>query len=147
MIRLRVPVTRCLEMATATPRDVLLKRIKAEERKWTITTAAWLISYSVILVATVALPVVIASKETLKTSVVGNIDGWVPVLALIVALAAALDQKLQSQSRWHWYGDDRDAARALILEIEDTEAGDEPALAKRRDAWRALVTTHNGHRV
>jgi len=134
-------------MATATPKDVLRSRIKTEERKWTATTAGWLIAYAFILVATVALPVVIASKETLRTSVVGDIDGWVPVLALVVALSAALDQKLQSQNRWHWYGDDRDAARQLLLEVEDTDAGDEAALALQRETWRALVATHGGHRV
>jgi hypothetical protein len=133
-------------MATMS-KDVLLKRVKAEERKWTTTTAGWLVAYTLILAATVALPVVIASKDTLKTSIVGDIDRWIAVLALVVALAAALDQKLQSQSRWHWYGDDRDAARQLLLEIEDTDPADEQALVKHRESWKRLVATHNAHRV
>ena len=130
-----------------TPKHVLLERIKAEERKWTATTAGWLVAYSLILVATVALPVVIASKETLRTSIVGNIDGWIAILALTVALVAALDQKLQSQTRWHSYGDDRDAARQLLLEVEDTDPDDDKALTAQRESWKALVTKHRGHRV
>jgi hypothetical protein len=134
-------------MAATASKNVLLKRIKSEERKWTITTAGWLVLYTLVLMATVALPVIIASKESLRTSVVGNIDDYVPLLALIVALAAALDQKLQSQNRWHWYGDDRDAARQLLVDVEDTEDADEATLKAHRATWMALVKTHNGHRV
>jgi hypothetical protein len=128
-------------------KDDLLKRIGAEERKWTITTAGWLLVYAVFLVVVVVFPIIIASKEGFSKSVLGDIGPYVPILAFAVAAVAALDQKLQSQNRWHWYGDDRDAARELILEVQDTPAHDAARLEACRESWRALVKTHNGHRV
>lgn len=128
-------------------KDDLLKRISAEEKKWTITTAGWLLAYAAFLVVTVVFPIIIASKDGLTKSVLGDIGPYVPILAFAVAGVAALDQKLQSQNRWHWYGDDRDAARDLILEVQDTPADDAARLKACRESWRALVKTHNGHRV
>jgi hypothetical protein len=125
----------------------LIQDIDSEERKWTVTTAGWLVAFVVVLVCSILFPIVIAAKSSLADSIVGDIGPWVPILALAAAAAAAFDQRIRTHDRWIGYGEDRDAARDLRSDIRTRPPADDAAMEAYLDKWKAIKRTHRSHRV
>jgi hypothetical protein len=139
----------------ALPTDVSLERragelteeIGNEIRKWVALTVAWLLVYIGVIVATVVFPVIVASKDGLAKSVLGDIGPYVPVLAAITAIVVAVDQLVHFQNVWLWSGSDRDDARKLRRKIKTDPPITQDALNAYRKQWDELIDLHKTHRV
>jgi hypothetical protein len=125
----------------------LAAEIGTEIGKWVALTVAWLIVYIGVLVTTVVFPIIVASKDGLAKSLLGDIGPLVPILALVTAIVVALDQVVHFQNVWLWSGSDRDDARTLRRRIKADPPRTQEALNAYLAQWEALVALHRAHRV
>lgn len=127
--------------------EALRRQITSDVGKWEWNTRGWMLGYCLVLLATIVFPIIIAAEASLADSAISWIGPYIPVLAILTAAAAALDQVLRSGPRWRSYMRDKDAGVSLRVDLEDS-----PALvpAERRDEleerWEKLKTVHDSHR-
>lgn len=128
--------------AGAVDKGPLLAEVNHELRRWELSTPFWGGVYGIAAGITIALPLVIAAQASLVNTPFDWIPPLVPIIALLVAIAAGIDQGLKPRLRWHAYTDDRRDARALRTEIAGSLHPTRPDIERWRKEWKEIQERH-----
>jgi uncharacterized membrane protein YcjF (UPF0283 family) len=85
---------------------------------------------------------IVAAKEALVRSQFSAIDDWIPGVAVLVAILAALDTWLRPGQKWRGFMESRDAVEHLQLNLELGEL-DYANTLKKLEAIRARHRDRN----
>jgi hypothetical protein len=125
--------------------DEFTREVAGEIRRWRISSWLWGFGYILVILATIALPTIVSIEGlTDQFSWAGPL---VPYLALITAVAAALNIALEAGPRWHAYMQDVNKGVSIRTRlIDDREVITVADKNDLRERWDALVDQHRAHR-
>ena len=120
----------------------LLNEVKHELGRWELSTPLWGGIYVVVAAITIVFPLIIAAQETLASTVLAGLAASSPILALLVAIAAGIEQAVKPRLRWREYTRDRQEARALRTEIEGLDGPSDAEIDRWRQDWKRIQDRH-----
>ncbi|MEU2619393.1 hypothetical protein ABZ642_14705 [Streptomyces sp. NPDC007157] len=117
------------------PSALLRKEMNRELVRWRRATLNYGVSYYVSRASLIIASAVVAADQNLADGKGTSIVQWVPVLALLVAILAALDTWLKPQQKWRGFMESRDKLASLMILAEHGLG--QPEVRARFDALRA----------
>lgn len=123
--------------------ELLQREIGREYRQWRLSTSVYGATYYVSRFVLIAGAATVAAEQGLSGTSLRSPSGWVPVLALVVAIVAAVDTWLKPRERWRGFMQSRDEINDLRIRA----AGDKPSLDHIREELRRLRERHRDHNI
>ncbi|MGA8113043.1 MAG: hypothetical protein WCA46_05220 [Actinocatenispora sp.] len=123
--------------------EMLQREIGREYRQWRFSTGVYGATYYVSRFILIAGAATVAAEQGLSEPALSRPAGWVPLLALVVAIVAAIDTWLKPRERWRGFMQSRDEINDLRIRA----AGDKPSLDGIREELRRLRERHRDHNI
>ncbi|MER8161869.1 DUF4231 domain-containing protein [Streptomyces sp. NPDC094472] len=93
----------------------LSAEIQREMRRWRVATVNYGVTYYLSRILLIVASAIVAADQNLSGGKGGFLVGWVPLLALVVAVLTALDTWLKPQQKWQGFMESRDTLADLIV--------------------------------
>ncbi|HKW41074.1 MAG TPA: hypothetical protein VJN39_07490 [Gemmatimonadales bacterium] len=126
------------------PTDSLVADIQSELKKWSVNTRVYGSLYVGIRSCLIIASALVATRDSLSTSVAPFLSGWVPILALLVTILTAIDTWMKPRDKWRGFMEDRDALDDLRLRVESAAT---PAMDALRTEFASLRKRHREKNV
>jgi Protein of unknown function (DUF4231) len=114
---------------------MLKEKLHKQHRYWRLSTATYGVTYYLSRIILIIGSAIVAAKETLARSQFSTIDEWIPGVAVVVAILAALDTWLRPGQKWRGFMESRDAVQHLKLRLELGELNYARTLKKLEAIW------------
>jgi hypothetical protein len=99
--------------------------MRRELRRWRVATVNYGLTYYASRLALISASATVAAKENLNGGHGEWLIGWVPILALSVAILTALDTWLKPQQKWRGFMESRDNLTDLMVRWQNGLSIDE----------------------
>ena len=127
--------------------DSLVAEIDLEYLRWKWGTRVYGTIYPSVRVVVIVASATVAAEKTLVGSEVASLVSWVPVLALVVAIATALDTWIKPRDKWRGFMMDRDDAADLLIRVRGTAQDDTESIHRLRTDFAELRRRHRDKNV
>ena len=100
------------------PGDSLLDHVDSEYKNWSRGTRVYGALYVGIRTCLIFASALVATRDTLSSSVAPFLSRWVPILALAVTILTTVDTWMKPRDKWRGFMEDRDALDDLRLRVK-----------------------------
>jgi hypothetical protein len=97
----------------------LVDEMNRELRNWRIAAVSYGFTYYASRITLIVASAIVAAKENLSGGHGQWLVGWVPLLAVAVAIITALDTWLRPQQKWRGFMEARDSLTDLMIRMEN----------------------------
>lgn len=104
---------------------VLAEEMARELRRWRVATVNYGVTYYLSRILLIVASAIVAADQNLGEGKTKWLIGWVPLLALAVAVLTAVDTWLKPQQKWRGFMESRDALADLMIQAGDGMAPQE----------------------
>ncbi|MER5480542.1 hypothetical protein ABT026_26750 [Streptomyces sp. NPDC002734] len=103
----------------------LVREMDREMRRWRVATVNYGVTYYLSRILLILASAVVAADQNLGGGHGSWLIGWVPALALMVAVMTAVDTWLKPQQKWRGFMESRDALADLMIQAGDGMPADQ----------------------
>lgn len=127
--------------------QLLFAEMTREHRKWAFSTKVYGTLYPAIRFYLIVASGLVAAKEPLTTTPLGELAQWMPVLAVSVPIVTALDTWLKPRDKWRGFMRDRDELGELMIRASGAEPEGAAALESLNAGLAELRRRHRDENV